>query len=386
MIAPHPDDEVLIASGVLARAVMRGERVAVLVMTNGDADCAHDGIARQRESIAGLAHVGVPESAVRFLGYPDGALSKLGRSALSVRRLARDGACTSGAATYGDRGAGGAASGGAPYTREAVTSDLAHALEELAPTDVVVTHSADTHPDHASTYALFRDALDRVPRAPRVHRAIVHNGDCWPLGPEPHEPCPPTRIAPTLPTPPLSNRLAGYEPRERIAVPPSFLSADREKNPKIAAIAEHRSQTRGTFESYLFAFARSDEAFFPETYERRGASWQRAGTVASAVARARVSRTSTKLALPANATTGAYALDIDATRGEATIVRTGGDGDTVLGAFPLPHDLWSSDREEELELRADARSEDGAVEISLRCRSALVGVAVSVSPSARREP
>jgi LmbE family N-acetylglucosaminyl deacetylase len=343
--------------------VAAGERVTVLVMTNGDADCAHDGIARQRESIAGLAHVGVAEPAVRFLGYPDGALSKLGVAPLSVRRLARDGTCTSGDTTYGERGA--RRESGAPYTRLSVTTDLARELEELAPTDVVITHPADTHPDHASTYALFRDALDHVTRAPRVHRAIVHNGDCWPLGPEPQEPCPPTNIAPTLPTPPLAGRHTGYVPRERIPVPSSFLSPDRKHNPKIAAIAEHRSQTRGTFDSYLFAFARSDEAFFPETYERRGGSWHRTGTTAAA--------------------SNAYAVDVDEARKEARIVRKGAESGGVLGVFPLPHDLWSSGGDAKLELHAEECLEDGVVELALHVRGARIGVAVSVSPTARRE-
>ena len=73
------------------------------------------------------------------------------------------------------------------------------------------------------------------------------------------------------------------------------------------------------------------------------------------------------------------------TRNEARIVRGSGESKNVVAVFPLPHDLQSSDRNDALEIHAERRVEDGVVEIDLRCRGALIGVAVSVSPTARRE-
>lgn len=372
VVAPHPDDEALIASGVLAHAVASGGSVAVVVMTNGDFDCVTDGLRREGESVAGLAALGVPESRVHFLGYPDGALARLGRRPLAQRRI-EHGACLSGSATYGARGADGGDfhrrrfGAAASYTRESAVSDLATLLAELSPHDVAITHPEDTHPDHAATYAIFREALERVPGAPRVHRAIVHNGDCWPLGTEAHEPCAPRLIDPTRPMPPLTGRLGGYEPRERIAVPASFLLPDPAENPKLRAIAAHASQTRGSLDSYLFAFAKSDEPFFPEEPKRRPPRWSRA-----------------VLAPGGRHTAGGYVLEIG--EREARLRRATG---ASFRAWPLPDDLWERAAAQPFAVAVEPKPEDGPVtEVSVACRGELVGVAVDVGalsafPSAR---
>src|SRR5690606_8521875 len=78
VVAPHPDDEALMASGLILRALERHEPVSVIVITAGDFDCRVDARRRQAESIAGLAALGVSEKQVHFLGYPDGSLGRLG--------------------------------------------------------------------------------------------------------------------------------------------------------------------------------------------------------------------------------------------------------------------------------------------------------------------
>jgi LmbE family N-acetylglucosaminyl deacetylase len=410
ILSPHPDDAVLIAGGVIARAVAAGERVAIAVLTNGDYACVTDGLVREREDVAGFRDLAVPESDVYFLGYPDGALGALGRAPLRRERLERDGRCAPEDATYAAYGNGGAewhrarTGAPAPYTRANAVGDLASLLERVRPTDVVLTHPDDVHPDHAATYALFRAALDRVAFAPRVHRAIVHDGDCWPTGPEPSEPCPPAALRPGEPTPPLTGRLAGYTPRERLAVPAALLDPNPSTNPKMRAIAAHSSQTRGTYASYLFAFSRSDETFFPETFERIGARWLRTGTVPREamittevkVRRARVeiamslplaidvrlARGATRLDFFEDAS-GGYALEIDAARGEARWLRrvAGRATPAVLAAWPLPDDLWAESAEEPFALRVDPRPDDGGVaELALSLRGELWGEAVDVRP------
>lgn len=366
VIAPHPDDEALIASGVLARASEAGESVAVIVMTNGDYDCVVDGLRRQRESLAGLAALGVPEDRVFFLGYPDGFLSSLGRTPLPPPRRIEGGACAPGNTTYGDwhRRRHGEP---ALYTRENAVADLAEVLGDLMPRDVAVTHPHDTHPDHATTYALLRDAIDRLPDRPRVHRALVHNGDCWPNGTESHEPCAPTLVAPSRPTPPLTGLLTGYVARERIPVPPSCLLPDRAQNKKIRAIAAHASQTRASYDSYLFGFARSDEMFFPETRAKRPPA---------TITPIRAGRNGARIP------TVDYVLELDAAHKEARLLR----GSLVQKTWPLPHDLWTDVDEEAFELAVEPHPEDGPVrEVSLRWGGRLIGVAidVSASPSAR---
>jgi LmbE family N-acetylglucosaminyl deacetylase len=386
-------------------------------MTNGDFDCIHDGLRRQRESIAGLAALGVAEEHVIFLGYPDGSLAKLGSSPLTSRRI-EAGRCIAGSTTYGSSGFGGrdyhAARSGqhAAYTRSAVVSDLAQVLAELRPSNVVVTHGSDTHPDHAATWTLFRSALDQLQEAPLVHRAIVHNGDCWPTGSESHEPCPPGSPEPSVATPALSGRLLHYEARERLAVPESCRSPDRAANPKVRAIAAHASQTRGDERSYLFSFARADEAFYPESYHRKGARWQKTSAPrlaalpvvqrfespsSRAVAHAAPLSIAARVREPPQGPdverrvlsvsfladgAGEYRLEIDAARREVRFLRRQATGPaTVLQVWPMPHDAWSTAEAEEFEIEFEPIPEDGPVaEVTLRLRGQLLGVAVDASP------
>ena len=365
VVAPHPDDEALIAAGTLARAVESGQRVAVVVLTNGDYDCVVDGLTREAESIAGLAAVGVDESNVTFLGYPDGALASLGRTPLPPVRRKIGGTCAEGSTTYASRG--NKRGHAHPYTRADAVNDLTQVLDELRPADIIVTHPADTHPDHAATYAILRDALDARTFAPRVHRAIVHNGDCWPNGVEPKEPCADTRIDPRAPTMPLTGRLAGYVPGERLPVPESCLLLDPAQNKKLRAIAAHASQTRGKSDSYLFGFARADETFFPETLVRDASFLHRLG----------------EKRLPSP---GPYGLELDAAHREARLVRTSpGASPNPLATWPLPHDAFAGGPPTpEMFITGP---EGGVVEISARLHGRLLGVAIDLSafPSARRE-
>ncbi|MEW6430947.1 MAG: PIG-L family deacetylase [Myxococcota bacterium] len=263
VIAPHPDDEVLMAGGVLEQAVKAGRRAAVIVLTNGDLGCFddRDGALRQAETVSALAALGLDEDAVHFLGYPDGHLARLGATPLrEVDWRAPDGTCATRRTTLATRGAGHLdehtrrTGRPAPFTAPALTGDLAALLERLAPRDVYLPHGLDEHPDHAATYLFFRRALARLVRGPvTVHRAVVHAGPCWPTD------CA-TSLAPDEPLPELPAPFDGYRPTERVPI---------EGRRKLALIAHYASQAPGGAErDWLAGFARRDEAFFTETLRR----------------------------------------------------------------------------------------------------------------------
>ena len=71
-LAPHPDDEVIACGGALAFHAARGDRVRVVVVTDGSGPGGDEALAAQRvkECRAGLQELGVGE--VSFLGLPDG--------------------------------------------------------------------------------------------------------------------------------------------------------------------------------------------------------------------------------------------------------------------------------------------------------------------------
>ncbi len=277
IVAPHPDDEAIMAAGVIAREAASGRRVAVLVVTNGDLSCERDGWRREDETVAAMAHLGVREQDIFFLGYPDGHLGELGEVPLPpLERRDGTGQCDVGNTTYAHRGHrkidvhSWLTGQPARYLSESLTFDLASLLDRLRPHDVYVSHPIDEHPDHAFTYAYVRRALERssLP-APRLHRALVHIGGCWPTAAgEP--PCAEVRFAPSEDAPALPASLAAYAPLELLPVPASMLSSSRTANPKFQAIAEYASQTGSLFPnlSYLFSFVRAREPFFPEALER----------------------------------------------------------------------------------------------------------------------
>src|SRR5438067_6956285 len=72
VIAPHPDDEALMGSGIIYSALARGDTVKVIVMTNGDAGGTPSttlGITREGETVTGMSTLGLSEQDIIILGY-----------------------------------------------------------------------------------------------------------------------------------------------------------------------------------------------------------------------------------------------------------------------------------------------------------------------------
>ncbi|MES1956114.1 PIG-L deacetylase family protein [Salinisphaera hydrothermalis] len=96
VIAPHPDDEVIGAFGLIRRLREHGVRVQVIVATDGAASHRHSArfppkrlaAARRAESRAGMARAGVAAHDVHFLARADGSLGDYDSAA--CRGLARD--------------------------------------------------------------------------------------------------------------------------------------------------------------------------------------------------------------------------------------------------------------------------------------------------------
>ena len=96
VIAPHADDEVIGAFGLIRLLRRRGARIVVAVVTDGAGSHpssrtwprARLVAARRRESRTALRRLGVPAGAVIFLDLPDGGLSAQGRRCnRSIARL-----------------------------------------------------------------------------------------------------------------------------------------------------------------------------------------------------------------------------------------------------------------------------------------------------------
>jgi hypothetical protein len=263
----------------------------------------------------------------------------------------------------------------------------------------------DVHPDHAATNALLRRALARTGMAATLHRALVHTGDCWPLGPEPAEPRARTVIDPSAPFPPLLGALRDYRFTERIPVPDDFLRPDIDDNPKLRAIRSFRSQLGpAPLETYLFTFGRREEPFFTESPEACGVDEDAStgcpgngGPPLDVVLSRAWPRQRVRQDLPLTIAfdwprsppdievladeSGAYRFAYDPREHAAVLSRIDGGDRRTVKTWPLPHDLWGCGDRERVELRFDPRPLDGDVsEITLLVRRELVGVAVDVHP------
>ena len=150
----HPDDEALLTAGTMARAVAEGQRVVLVVATDGAAGLA------SRELSVGLA--------ARRSAELDESCRAIG-----VHRLVRLGYADSG--LHGD--AEGASDGPVPLCRvpveESAAALAAVLVEEAA--DVLVTYDPNGgygHPDHVRVHELGVRAAD-LTGTPRVFEATV---------------------------------------------------------------------------------------------------------------------------------------------------------------------------------------------------------------------
>ena len=167
VVAPHPDDEVLGAAGLMQQVRDAGGVVRVVYLTDGDgypegvimetrqlsvANFRRYGRQRQAEARAALATLGIGENAATFLSFPDQGLCKLIRDYWSEKRAAYR----------------------SPYTRlnrpptseilvpateyrgEDLTQELASIIGTFHPTMIAVPRKEDQHPDHCAAWFFVR--------------------------------------------------------------------------------------------------------------------------------------------------------------------------------------------------------------------------------------
>lgn len=264
IVAPHSDDEVLGAGGLIYRAVKLGCPVHVVMLTNGDgynraalrsqsrrlrttpAQAVAFAYARQQETLAALARLGLSESAVTFLGYPDRGLA-----AMWERHWRPDN-------PYRSRFTGATKSPyhnsrtpNAPFTGVSLVDDLEGVLAQFQPTHVVVPHPNDFHGDHWAGCCFTLFALERLraggllaPGGPVVLQYLVHQGP-WP-------------------------RPKGFRPAAGLHPPPTYaeLRFPWVTLPLAKDAVAHKHDALQSYQSqmvfmrgYLLSFVRSNELF-----------------------------------------------------------------------------------------------------------------------------
>jgi len=257
VLAPHPDDEVLGAGGVLREAVSRNLPVRVVFLTHGDSNewsflayrkrpvflpraVLRMGTLRQEEALAAAAALGLPPWDLSFLGYPDYGTLTIWRSHWGLRPPDRGRLTRARAVPYQT-----AFRPGAPFKGEEILADLEAILREFHPTRIFVSHPADHHPDHAALYLFTRVALWDLQGevTATLHPFLVHYPG-WP-------------------------RARGFRPDEELAPPPLLLggfawqSRELSRDEIVAkrhALAAHHTQY-GYSAARLLSFVRANEMY-----------------------------------------------------------------------------------------------------------------------------
>jgi len=177
VIAPHPDDEVLGAGGLMRQVNAAGGQVRVAYVTDGDGypegvqleehdrklsgkDFRGYGRKRQKEARAALSALGLGADAATFLSFPDQGLCKLIRTYWSERRRPFR-------SPYTRRDRPPNAEVLVPdteYRGEDLTQELARIIGDFRPTIILVPRKEDQHPDHCAAWYFVVDALGDVRR------------------------------------------------------------------------------------------------------------------------------------------------------------------------------------------------------------------------------
>ena len=174
VIAPHPDDAVLGAAGVIQRAQRQGWRIVAAHMTHGDAftlstwrmrhhtqpaDYLAMGHLRRKEAETALRVLGVQPQDCVFFGFPDGRLGQLSTAPLTspFTHCARD--------PYAE-----SPSFGQPYTYAQWATSVQQMVTAYQPAMVVYPDAADTNADHRATGQLLHQLTPNRPTLTyRVH-------------------------------------------------------------------------------------------------------------------------------------------------------------------------------------------------------------------------
>lgn len=140
VVAPHPDDETLGCGGAIAHLQPQRE-VRVLVISDGTGSHPRSRqyppsalqALRAQETISGLAHLGLPATAVTFLALPDGAVPLPGTT-----------------------------------NGEAAQGRCQDYLASIRPSVVLLPWRYDPHPDHRASAQLILAALAQLKLQPRI--------------------------------------------------------------------------------------------------------------------------------------------------------------------------------------------------------------------------
>lgn len=193
VVAPHSDDEAIGCTGVMLRAIDKGERVGVVVVSNGDGfpraaavvakkdvdqlrpdDYLELAKLRQKHTLKAMGQIGVRREDLMFLAYPDSGLAKLyestARTPYQQSFTGKNETYPSEMQDYHSLVHGKPA----PYLKASVIGDLEEIIRTRKPKILYVVNEADSHADHRATFWFTRDAAKAAGFEGKLLTYIVH--------------------------------------------------------------------------------------------------------------------------------------------------------------------------------------------------------------------
>ncbi len=172
VLAPHPDDEVLGAAGIIQRATKSGLPLKIVFLTCGDnnqlafmlyrkhpvlapSSVRKMGEIRLNEAVAAGKVMGVKADEIVCLGYPDFGTLHMFLEYWDTNAIPFRSMLTRSREVFYDK----AFRKGAPYRAVDVMDDIKHIIKDFQPTLLFTSHPSDLNPDHQALYAFSRIVL-----------------------------------------------------------------------------------------------------------------------------------------------------------------------------------------------------------------------------------
>ena len=180
-IVAHEDDEVIAFGGSIQKALAEGFGVKIVLVTNGDISGVEAGRTRIKESVDAMRSLGLKQSDIIFLGYPDSYLATMFNNP-GLTYKANNRTQTYGNDAIGSRDFRRSRTGVSAYYRgNDVTADIRTIINEFRPIEIY-THSVyDDHSDHSSVFRFVNKALTEIKTgSPNYKPRLCTTIECFP--------------------------------------------------------------------------------------------------------------------------------------------------------------------------------------------------------------
>lgn len=198
VIAPHPDDESLAAGGLIKKARDRNATVKVVVMTDGSSAATPQELSqylennnknsstelvelRHEEAIQAMSKLGVNESDIIFLGYPDTGLKTLFEDYWDPDKPYQSNTAFN---RFDHSPYNFTYQLNTIYTGSNVAENLKQIIIDFKPTIIIAPDGLDEHHDHWATNAFVMYSAAETHFKGKIYTYLVHKGGVkWPSPP-----------------------------------------------------------------------------------------------------------------------------------------------------------------------------------------------------------